>query len=117
MTAIGSDRVKVCVDTCHAYSAGYDLAGAEGLELTLSEIEQEVGLANVVAVHANDSKTPLGSGKDRHENIGEGAIGATGFKLLVNDDRFRALPGLLETPGGPDGYAENLATLRKTQKK
>jgi deoxyribonuclease-4 len=106
MTAIASDRVKVCVDTCHAYSAGYDLAGAEGLELTLSEIEKEVGLANVVAVHANDSKTPLGSGKDRHENIGWGSMGMSGFRNLFRRGAFQNAAWMLEVPGfeggGPD---------------
>ncbi len=114
MAAIGSDRVKVCVDTCHAYSAGYDLAVAEGLELALSEIEQEVGLGNVVAVHANDSKTPLGSGKDRHENIGWGSIGTAGFRNLFQRGAFQNAAWMLEVPGfeggGPD--ALNLDILK-----
>jgi len=82
----------------------------------MNELDREVGLDRVCAFHLNDSKFELGMKKDRHENIGEGAIGATGFRLLVNDDRFSALPGLLETPGGPDGYARNLATLRRMKK-
>ena len=70
-------RVKVCVDTQHSYAAGYDLATAEGLELAISEFEGEVGLDRLVAVHADDSKVELGSGRDRHENIGEATSAST----------------------------------------
>jgi len=108
-----SKRVGVCIDTCHMFAAGYDLRTAKAYEASFAELDDVVGLDRVHAFHLNDSKFELGMKKDRHENIGEGAIGKTGFKLLVNDERFRALSGILETPGGPDGYAKNLRTLRR----
>ncbi len=103
---VDQDRVKVCLDTQHSYAAGYDLAGAEGLELAMSEFEQEVGFDQLAAVHANDSKVELGSGRDRHENIGEGHIGIDGFRRIMAHKAFRDVPFLLEVPGpdkkGPD---------------
>ena len=103
---VGSDRLKVCVDTQHSFAAGYDLSSAEGLELAMTEFEQEVGFDNLVAVHANDSKVELGSGRDRHENIGEGLIGRDGFRRIIAHRGFKDVPFLLEVPGmdgkGPD---------------
>ncbi len=104
---VGSPRVKVCIDTQHSYAAGYDFSTAEGLELAMSEFEDEVGLEQLVAVHANDSKVELGSGRDRHENIGDGHIGVEGFKRIVHHRAFKDVPFLLEVPGfgeakGPD---------------
>lgn len=114
MEAVGSDRVKVCLDTCHAFSAGYDLTDVEGLELALAEFDREIGLDNLVAVHANDSKTPLGSGRDRHENIGWGTIGLDGFRNVLRHEAFRRATWMLEVPGfeggGPDEL--NLEILR-----
>ncbi|MHC4939736.1 MAG: deoxyribonuclease IV [Planctomycetota bacterium] len=108
-----SKRIGVCIDTCHMFAAGYDLRTKKAYEKSFAELDEIVGVDRVHAFHLNDSKFDLGLKKDRHENIGEGAIGKTGFKLLVNDKRFSDLPGLLETPGGPDGYAKNLRTLRR----
>ena len=105
---VGSDRVKVCLDTQHSYAAGYDLATAEGLEMAMTEFDREVGFDRLVAVHANDSKVELGSGRDRHENIGEGRIGLEGFRRLLHHKGFEDVPFLLEVPGfgtdakGPD---------------
>ena len=103
---VGSPRVKVCLDTQHSYAAGYDLASAEGLEIAMTEFEQEVGFENLVAVHANDSKVELGSGRDRHENIGDGLIGVEGFRRILAHRGFQNAPFLLEVPGldgkGPD---------------
>ena len=103
---VGSERVRVCVDTQHSYAAGYDLASAEGLELAMSEFESEVGFDRLVAVHANDSKVELGAGRDRHENIGEGHIGIDGFRRILHHRGFDDVPFLLEVPGfdakGPD---------------
>ena len=79
MGEVASPRVKVCLDTQHAFASGYQVATAEGLARTMEEFEREVGLAHLVAIHANDSKCPLGGGVDRHENIGEGYIGREGF--------------------------------------
>ena len=103
---VGNERVKVCLDTQHSYAAGYDFASAEGLELAMTEFEQEVGFDQLVAVHANDSKVELGSGRDRHENIGEGHIGVEGFRRIMAHRGFQNVPFLLEVPGfdgkGPD---------------
>ncbi len=104
--AVDSPRVKVCLDTCHCLAAGYDVRTPDGVAATLEEFEREVGLARLVAVHANDSKAGLGSGLDRHENIGQGQIGEDGFRALLAHPAFREVPFLLEVPGlegeGPD---------------
>lgn len=104
---VGNPRVKVCIDTQHSFAAGYDFSTAEGLELAMSEFEEEVGFDQLVAVHANDSKVPLGSGRDRHENIGDGLIGIEGFRRILHHRGFQDVPFLLEVPGfgeakGPD---------------
>lgn len=91
-------RVGVCIDTCHAFCAGYDLTTPEGLEKTLAELERTVGLESVELVHLNDSKFPLGSRRDRHQHIGQGYIGSEGFRLIVNHPALRAKPFILETP-------------------
>lgn len=115
MDAIGSPRVKVCFDTCHAFAAGYDLTDPDAFDSAMKRFNREIGLKNLMAVHANDSKTPLGSGKDRHENIGEGAIGLKGFRIVLAHKAFQKVPFLLEVPGfageGPD--AENVSRLQK----
>jgi deoxyribonuclease-4 len=100
---VGSLRLKVCLDTQHAFACGYQVATPDGLAATLDEFEREVGLANLVAVHANDSKCPLGGGVDRHENIGEGHIGREGFRVILAHPAFRDVPFLLEVQGFPVG--------------
>jgi deoxyribonuclease-4 len=106
MKATKSKRVKVCLDTEHAYASGYDLATKAGLDAAMKEFDKEIGLANLVAVHANDSKIPLGGGRDRHDNIGEGHIGREGFETIMRHPAFADVPFLLEVPGfddqGPD---------------
>lgn len=118
LEAVDSPRVKVCLDTCHCFSSGYDVRTPEGVAAAMAEFEHEVGLEHLVAVHANDSKTPLGSGVDRHENIGEGTIGLDGFLAIMQHPAFRDVPFLLEVPGienkGPD--AENMRRLRELRK-
>ncbi len=109
-----AERVAVCADTCHLFAAGYDLATPEGYRQTFDRLVELVGLDRIKAFHLNDSKGALGSHLDRHEAIGEGQIGIEGFRLLINDPRFCALPMVLETPKGDD-FAEdirNLTTLR-----
>ncbi len=106
MSGAGGKRVKVCLDTCHAHSAGYNLVEAEAFEQSMEEFEREIGGEQLVAVHANDSKTPFGSGRDRHENISHGSIGLAGFENLLAHETFRSATWLLEVPGfeggGPD---------------
>jgi deoxyribonuclease-4 len=91
-------RVGVCLDTAHSYEAGYDLSNKEGIEKTLEAFDQAIGLNRLHLLHLNDSKTPLGSRKDRHWHIGEGYIGLVGFRYLINHPLIRHLPGIMETP-------------------
>lgn len=103
-------RVGVCVDTCHVYSAGYDITTEDGYGRTLQALDDLVGLRHVAAFHLNDSKKPLGCRVDRHEHIGRGAMGLEPFRLLVNDARFAKTPGFVE----PDSrFKENIEVLRK----
>ncbi len=95
-------RVGVCVDTCHAFAAGYELHTPEGYAALVDEIEREVGLAAVGCWHLNDSKHDLGSHRDRHTHIGEGCIGDEGFRHVINDPRWAGVPLLLETPKDDD---------------
>jgi deoxyribonuclease-4 len=104
--AIAHPRIRVCLDTQHAWAAGYDVATQKGLDQTLGEFDRHIGLKLMAAVHANDSKTPRGSSVDRHENIGEGTIGRAGFRTILAHPHFAKLPLYLEVPGfedtGPD---------------
>ncbi|NGP87949.1 deoxyribonuclease IV [Fodinibius halophilus] len=91
-------RVGVCIDTCHAFAAGYDMSTAEGYQQMMTEFDQTVGFEYLKGMHLNDSQKELGSRVDRHANIGEGKIGIKGFELLMQDDRFDDIPMILETP-------------------
>jgi deoxyribonuclease-4 len=106
MKALANPNVKVCLDTQHLFAAGYDITHKEGLERVMEEFDREIGLSNLVAVHANDSKTRFGSAVDRHENIGEGHIGLDGFRSIMSHPAFKDVPFFLEVPGmegnGPD---------------
>ena len=106
MELAGSSRVKVCLDTQHAFAAGYRLADPQGIDEAMRDFDSSIGLANLVAVHANDSKVDFGSGVDRHENIGQGFIGLDGFRTIMGHEAFGGVPFLLEVPGddrkGPD---------------
>lgn len=115
MDRVPEGRFGICFDTCHAFAAGYDLSTAEGYAATMARFEQLIGLERIAAFHVNDCKKGLGSHVDRHEHIGQGAIGREGFAALMRDDRFRDVPKILETPKGGDGSfdRQNLATLRE----
>lgn len=91
-------RVGVCIDTCHSFSAGYDLSNAEAFEKTFSHFEKVIGFKYLKGMHMNDSKKAFGSRVDRHESIGEGTIGTEVFKCIMNDSRFDNIPLILETP-------------------
>jgi deoxyribonuclease IV len=107
-------RLGVCLDTCHVFAAGFDITTKEGYGETFEEFDRVLGLDRLKVIHLNDSKKDLGSRVDRHEQIGMGALGLEPFRMLVNDERLRHVPMILETPKGPD-YAEdkeNLAILR-----
>lgn len=91
-------RIGVCIDTCHAFAAGYDLATPEGYAAAWQEFDREIGFRYLSAMHLNDSKKGVGSKVDRHESIGKGAIGAEFFKMLMADKRMDNIPLILETP-------------------
>ncbi|XP_065308889.2 probable endonuclease 4 isoform X2 [Dermacentor albipictus] len=91
-------RIGVCLDTCHAFAAGYDLATQEGFEKMMNDFESIIGLSYLKALHLNDSKGKVCSHLDRHENIGHGNIGLDGFRRIMNDPRLDHLPMILETP-------------------
>jgi deoxyribonuclease-4 len=113
--ARGGDTFGVCFDTCHAHTAGYDLSTEEGYERTFDAFARVLGLDRLKAFHLNDSKTPTGSRVDGHAEIGDGYLGLLPFWRLVNDQRFATVPGVLETPSGPDklpSFARNLQRLR-----
>jgi len=111
-------RVGICFDTCHVFVSGYDLHSEEGYEDTFATFDNEIGLEHLKAFHLNDSKEGLDSKKDRHAKIGEGKLGLEPFRRLVNDPRFAAIPGYLETPVDDEAeYAAEIATLRKLVKK
>jgi deoxyribonuclease-4 len=93
-----NERMGICLDTAHSYEAGYDLSNKDGIERTLENVDHTVGLKRLHLFHLNDSKTPLGSHKDRHWHIGEGYIGLKGFWHLINHPLLRHLPGIMETP-------------------
>ena len=103
MNAVNHDRVHICLDTCHAHAAGYNVATIAGLKATVDEFQREIGADKLSAIHANDSKTALGSGKDRHENIGQGTIGMKAFRRMVRNRVLRKAAWLLEVPGYEGG--------------
>jgi len=107
-------RLGVCLDTAHFFAAGYDIRTKKGWDATIKEVDDLLGLKQVLAFHLNDSKTDLGSRVDRHEHIGQGKIGREAFRHIVNDPRFKNHPGCLETPKSKDLHedVENLAVLR-----
>ena len=92
------ERIGICLDTAHSFEAGYDLSTKDGIERTLEHFDRTLGLKRLQLLHLNDSKTPLGSRKDRHWHIGEGHIGREGFRYLVNHPALNRLPGIMETP-------------------
>ena len=110
MKAVDSPRVKVCLDTQHLFAAGYNIVDKDGLERTMEEFDREIGLDKLMAVHANDSKTPLASAVDRHENVGEGHMGVEGFRVIMAHPAFRDIPFLLEVPGA-DGKGPGRADV------
>ncbi|MCX7767347.1 MAG: deoxyribonuclease IV, partial [Candidatus Sumerlaeia bacterium] len=107
--------VGICLDTCHIFSAGYDLRTADKYEQTLNDFINIVGLKHLYVIHLNDSKFPLGSRRDRHEHIGKGKLGIEPFRYLLNDDRLQHLPMIIETPKGQGNRMDirNLNLLRR----
>ena len=108
-------RLAVCLDTCHVHAAGYDLVTSEGYRWTRERFERTIGLERLAAIHVNDSKKPRGSRVDRHEHIGQGMIGESGFSNLMRDARLAHVPKFLETPKDETLEADrrNLEALRR----
>lgn len=106
-----SDKLGVCLDTCHVWDGGYDLVN--DLDGVLAEFDRVIGLKRLKAVHLNDSMNPLGSRKDRHQKLGEGEIGLPALERIVNHPALRELPFYLETPNDLDGYAREIALMKK----
>ena len=105
-----SDRMGVCLDTCHVSDAGYALA--EDLDGVLMEFDRVIGLNRLKAIHLNDSLNPCGAHKDRHARIGEGCIGLEALRRVVNHPALKDLPFCLETPNELPGYAAEIALMR-----
>jgi deoxyribonuclease-4 len=109
------ERLGVCFDTCHAFAAGYDISTEKGYCAVFREFGRIIGIKNLRAMHLNDSRGELGSRRDRHAQIGKGAIGLEGFRCIMIDRRLARIPKILETPKGEDLAEDrlNLATLRR----
>lgn len=104
-------KIGVCLDTCHVYDAGYDIAS--DLDGVLERFDRVIGMSRLKAIHLNDSKNPFASHKDRHEKIGEGTLGMDSFRMILTHPALRGLPFYLETPQEDnDGYAREIRMLR-----
>lgn len=114
LSAVDSPRLGICLDTAHAFEAGYNFASQEGREIFIKDIDKNIPIDKLTLLHLNDSKTPLGSGRDNHQNIGDGYIGSEGLGELINHKRLAQLPLILEVPGlekkGPD--RENIKRVK-----
>ncbi|BBO92155.1 deoxyribonuclease IV [Desulfosarcina ovata] len=108
-------RVGVCLDTCHTFSAGYDLVTPEGYEATLARFDAVVGFAFLRGMHLNDDKKSMGSRIDRHASLGEGTLGLAAFRMIMTDARFDRIPLILETPDD-SRWAAEIQMLKEMQK-
>ncbi len=106
------NRIGICFDTSHSYAAGYDFTSKINYEQMWNDFDEIIGLKYLKAFHLNDSINELGSRVDRHEHIGRGKIGIKAFEFLVNDERFKDMPGILETPEGDNMFEINLNFLK-----
>ncbi len=114
-----SDRIGACIDTCHIFASGYDIRTLKEYKKTVDLFDRVVGLSNLKAIHLNDSKGSLASRIDRHMHIGEGHIGRDAFEYFIQDERFEAIPKVIETPkksGDREMDSVNLEILRKFTK-
>ncbi|MBN2261248.1 MAG: deoxyribonuclease IV [Clostridiales bacterium] len=106
-----NEKIGVCLDTCHVYSAGYDIVN--NLDEVVNEFDRIIGLDRLKAIHLNDSKTPFNSNKDRHEKIGDGTIGLETIVKIINHPKLSHLPFFLETPNENDGYKKEIEILKE----
>ncbi|MBD3273570.1 deoxyribonuclease IV [Candidatus Dependentiae bacterium] len=109
------NKIGACIDTCHIFSAGYNISTPESYKKTIKNFIKIIGLRNLKAIHLNDSKTDFGSRKDRHANIGKGKIPKKTFELIMNDKHFSKIPKILETPIKSE-YPKEIKLLRKMVK-
>lgn len=109
-----SEKMGVCLDTCHVWDAGYDIV--HDLDGVLEQFDRIIGLDRLKAIHINDSMNPMGSHKDRHARIGEGTIGLEAFERIINHPALEGLPFILETPNDDAGWAAEIAMLRKRKR-
>jgi len=112
---VGSERIRVCLDTCHLHAAGYDLSANKLFDNFIEDFDEKIGLKKLAVVHMNDSKDHLGDLRDRHDNIGEGNVSIEVFRNFLNNPRTKHIPFIIETPGfdkkGPD--KQNIDILKK----
>ena len=113
LDGVGSDRVGVCMDTCHVFDGGYDIV--HDLDGVLKQFDDIIGLSRLHALHLNDSKNSFGSHKDRHECIGQGNLGIGTFHKIINHPALKGIPMILETPNELPGYAAEIALLRQME--
>ncbi len=106
--------IGICLDTQHAFAAGYDLRDAKKLKAVLKEFDKHIGLKRLMVMHVNDSKVELGKNVDRHETIGKGDLGLTAFKALMNEPLLKNVNMIVETP---EDHKADIVTLRKLIKK
>ncbi|MGI8440545.1 MAG: deoxyribonuclease IV [Thermoleophilaceae bacterium] len=115
MERSGDDaRIGLCLDCCHMLASGFDIREASGLSQVIDECDRVVGLDRLRCLHVNDSKAPLGSNRDRHENLAEGELGREGIGAFLSESRFEGLPALLETPG-PEGKGPGVEGVRRAR--
>ncbi|HOX54822.1 MAG: deoxyribonuclease IV [Candidatus Omnitrophica bacterium] len=110
-------RIGICLDTCHAFTAGYDIATKEGSKETVAQLDEQVGLKYLKLIHLNDARDDFGTLRDRHEHIGKGKIGLEGFRNIVNHPKLKNVPFVLETPkASEEDDKMNLKTVKKLRK-
>ena len=111
----GPKRLGLCIDTCHLYATGYDIASPEGTKKLVDEIDDKVGLKQLKLMHMNDATDPLGSNRDRHAPIGKGEIGRKGFRAFLGEPRIQGVPAVLEGPGidGHDVARKDVQLIRR----
>lgn len=108
-----NERIGICFDTCHAFAAGYELRTEKSLNATLIHLDEVIGLEDLKLIHLNDARANLNSRLDRHEHIGLGYIGEEGFRVIINDERIKDLPMILETP--VDDRRDDIGNIRKVR--
>lgn len=109
-----SEKLGVCLDTCHVYDGGYDIVN--NLDGVLDKFDKVIGLDKLKAIHLNDSKNPFASHKDRHEKIGDGSLGIEAVTRIINHEKLKDLPFFLETPNDIDGYEKEIELLKQLYK-